>query len=288
MSVAREYPTATLLASGKVLVTGGINDSDYLSSAELYDPVTDHWSDAGTMSAARLKQTATLLANGKVLVAGGYNGSSYLSSAELYDPGTDLQAPVITTQPTNQTVTAGQTATFTAAASGSPPPTVQWQLSTDGGATFSDIAGATAPTLSFVPTLVAQTGNQYRAVFTNAAGTATSSAVTLTVTPAAADHLVFLQQPTDTAAGQTMGAVLVEVVDAFGNVETSDNSDTITLSIGTNPSGGTLSGTLTLTVVNGVATFTDLSIDLAGAGYTLHATTGGGLPDIDSNPFNVL
>jgi hypothetical protein len=62
----------------------------------------------------------------------------------------------------------------------------------------------------------------------------------------------------------------------------------ITLSISTNPSGGTLSGTLTLTVVNGVATFSDLSIDLAGMGYTLHASVGGGLPDLDSNPFNIM
>jgi hypothetical protein len=110
---------------------------------------------------------------------------------------------------------------------------------------------------------------------------------TVAVSPAAADHLLFLQQPTDTAAGQTISPVIVEVVDAFGNVETGDNSDTIALSIGANPSGGTLSGTLSLTIVNGVATFSDLSIDLAGVGYTLHASTGGGLPDIDSNPFNI-
>jgi hypothetical protein len=40
-------------------------------------------------------------------------------------------------------------------------------------------------------------------------------------------------------------------------------------------------------VINGVATFSDLAIDLAGTGYTLHATIGGGLPDIDSSPFNI-
>jgi hypothetical protein len=39
--------------------------------------------------------------------------------------------------------------------------------------------------------------------------------------------------------------------------------------------------------VSGVATFSDLSIDLAGAGYTLHARVGGGLPDLDSKPFNI-
>jgi hypothetical protein len=111
---------------------------------------------------------------------------------------------------------------------------------------------------------------------------------TVPVNPAAADHLLFLQQPFDTVAGQTITpAVTVAIVDPFGNVVTGDNSDTITLSLGSNPSGGTLSGTLSVTVVNGVATFSDLSIDVAGLGYTLHASMGGGLPDLDSNPFNI-
>jgi hypothetical protein len=114
-----------------------------------------------------------------------------------------------------------------------------------------------------------------------------TGSASVSVNPAAADHLLILQQPTDTSAGQTISPVIVEVVDAFGNVETDDNSDTITLSLGSNPSGGTLSGTLTLTVVNGVATFGDLSIDLAGTGYTLHASIGSGLPDVDSNPFTI-
>jgi hypothetical protein len=107
------------------------------------------------------------------------------------------------------------------------------------------------------------------------------------ITPAAADHLVFLQPPTDTAAGQTINPVSVAIVDLYGNVETADNTDVVTLSLSTNPGGGTLSGTLMLTVVNGVATFGDLSIDMPGMGYTLHATVGGGLPDIDSGPFNI-
>jgi predicted outer membrane repeat protein len=114
-----------------------------------------------------------------------------------------------------------------------------------------------------------------------------TGSATVTVTPATADHLLFLQQPTDIAAGQTMSPVIVEVVDQYGNVETSNNTDTITLSIGVNPSGGTLSGTLTVTVVNGVASFSDLSIDVAGMGYTLHATIGSGVPDLDSDPFDI-
>jgi hypothetical protein len=124
-----------------------------------------------------------------------------------------------------------------------------------------------------------------------ATDTATASitgSASVAVSPAAADHLLFVQPPTDTAAGQTLSPVTVAIVDQFGNVVTTDNTDAITLSLGVNPSGGTLSGTLTLTVVNGVATFGDLSIDTSGAGYTLHATIGGGVPDLDSNPFNIL
>jgi hypothetical protein len=91
--------------------------------------------------------------------------------------------PTITTQPGNQAVTAGQTATFTAAATGSPTPTVQWQMSTAGSGTFSNVSGATSTTLSFT-TALSQNGNQYLAVFTNSAGTAPTTAATLTVNPA--------------------------------------------------------------------------------------------------------
>ena len=57
-------------------------------------------------------------------------------------------APSITTNPTNQSVFAGQDATFSAAASGLPTPGVQWQVSTDGGSTFSPVPGATSDTLT--------------------------------------------------------------------------------------------------------------------------------------------
>ena len=84
-----------------------------------------------------------------------------------------------------QTVTAGATATFTAAASGDPTPSVQWMVSTNQGTSFSDISGATATTYSFTPTL-AQNGDEYEAVFSNAAGSATTTAATLTVQAAPA------------------------------------------------------------------------------------------------------
>jgi galactose oxidase-like protein len=85
MTAARFYHTATLLTSGKVLVTGGNNGGIPLASAQIYDPATGFWTVTGSMATARYYHTATLLTNGKVLVTGGINGDY---SAEVYDPGT--------------------------------------------------------------------------------------------------------------------------------------------------------------------------------------------------------
>ncbi len=95
--------------------------------------------------------------------------------------GDPRRAPVVTSNPTNQTVIAGQTATFTAAAIGTPTPTVQWQISTDGGKTYSNISGATSTTLTLNNVQLSQSGDEYQAVFTNTFGTATTTAATLTV-----------------------------------------------------------------------------------------------------------
>jgi N-acetylneuraminic acid mutarotase len=85
MSTARFGHTATLLSNGKVLVVGGSDGVEhpldpnfpdeitttYLSSAEVYDPATNSWSDAGEAGDVRFAHSATRLSNGRVLVAGG-------------------------------------------------------------------------------------------------------------------------------------------------------------------------------------------------------------------------
>ena len=87
----------------------------------------------------------------------------------------------------------------------------------------------------------------------------------------AATALAFVQQPTTTDAGGTITpAVTVEIRDQFGDRLTSA-TNSVTLAIGTNPAGGTLSGTTTVAAVNGLATFPGLCINNAGTGYTLAA-----------------
>jgi len=89
------------------------------------------------------------------------------------------------------------------------------------------------------------------------------------ISPAAATHLFFRRVPCFTSQGQTFILQLV-LLDQYGNVATNDTSE-VTLSLGKHPASGVLSGTLSVAVVNGVATFKDLSLSAPGL-YTLVAT----------------
>jgi Immunoglobulin I-set domain len=155
-------------------------------------------------------------------------------------------APAITTNPANVTVVAPATATFTAAASGTPAPSVQWQVSTNGGTTFTNISGATSATFAITPTTAAMTGNQYKAVFTNSVSSATTTAATLTVNTAP----VVTTNPTAviTAAGNTA---------TFTAAATGQPNPTVQWMVSTNggtsfaPVAGATSTTLSFTTAAG-------------------------------------
>jgi hypothetical protein len=96
-TVGRLSFTATRLADGRVLITGGYAseppfDSVY-SSAEVYSPMTGVFTLVGPMSAARLGHVAALLPDGRVLVAGGRDADQGTSSAELFDPSSNAFQP---------------------------------------------------------------------------------------------------------------------------------------------------------------------------------------------------
>jgi hypothetical protein len=87
----RYFHTATLMRDGRVMVVGGISGSqttDAATTAEIYDPRSGIWSDAGDLVAQRFRHTATLLADGRLLVVAG--GSSGDISSEIHDPATGL------------------------------------------------------------------------------------------------------------------------------------------------------------------------------------------------------
>ncbi len=134
--------------------------------------------------------------------------SSATSTAATLTVNPKPEAPKVTTNPASKTVTAGESATFTAAASGVPAPKVQWQVSTNGGATFANDttdAGNATGTLTVASTTAALSGRQYRAVFTSTSGSATTATATLTVKASTAPVVTGLSP----SSGSTNTLVLI-------------------------------------------------------------------------------
>ena len=120
-----------------------------------------------------LNCNGNLTNNGTIIVEKGGNLTG--------DPGgTVISAPTIGTQPASQSVTVGQTASFTVEATGEKL-SYQWQQSTDSGQSWTDIGGATDATYTTEATTTSMNGYQYRCVVSNSAGSITSDAVSLTV-----------------------------------------------------------------------------------------------------------
>ena len=176
-----------------------------------------------------------------------------------------------------------------AAASGGVQTGAEFQVATN--ANFSNVVWddtlSTAANGDTVPAGTLSGGTYYwRVRYQDASGFGEWSNATGFTTGAVQGHLVVTTQPTSAVAGAAISpAVQVSVEDANGNVVTSDNSS-VTIAIGANPGNGTLSGTLTVAAVNGVATFNGLSINKAGTGYTLTATDGS-LTGATSSTFNI-
>jgi 6-phosphogluconolactonase (cycloisomerase 2 family) len=126
------------------------------------------------------------------------------------------------------------------------------------------------------------TGYTLTAAATDLTGT-TSSPFDVTPIPR---KLAFVVQPSTTlVSGAITPAVQVAVQDEKGNTVSSASTN-VTVAIGNNPAGGTLSGTITVAAVRGVAVFSNLFLDKRGIGYTLTAGASG-LTGATSGPFVV-
>jgi sugar lactone lactonase YvrE len=100
-----------------------------------------------------------------------------------------VEAPSITVQPTSVTETVGHSATFLVAATGTPPPTYQWQRS------GTPIASATSPIYRLDSVQAADSGAAFSVTVTNGTGSVTSAAATLTVLPVTTVAPVITSQP---------------------------------------------------------------------------------------------
>ena len=138
-----------------------------------------------------------------------------------------------------------------------------------GTTTVTAIAG----TATFVDLSIDRVGTGYTLVATTLGQTEVTSGA-FDIVPGAADELAFTIHPVTTVAGIAIQPVEVRAQDAQGNTATAF-AGSVTIAIGTNPSGGLLTGATTVTAAAGVASFTTLSINTAGTGYTLSATASG-------------
>ncbi|MGD0452381.1 MAG: IPT/TIG domain-containing protein [Solirubrobacteraceae bacterium] len=249
-----------------------------------------------------LRLLAAILATA-LLAAGLMSGSAAARVAGAATPAvTKNKAPKVTGQPAGVTVEEGHSAAFEATASGVPTPTVQWEISTNAGSTWSAVAGATSEQLKIASAKTAESGDQYRAVFTNEAGRATSKAATLTVQLAPAvtrqpvgvtleegHTAVFeaaasgfpaptVQWELSTNAGSTWSPVRRATSDQLtvASVTTSENGDEYR-AVFTNAAGQATSAAATLTVHN-VPKLTKQPVSVAveeGQSATFEATASG-------------
>jgi Phosphoesterase family/Immunoglobulin domain/Immunoglobulin I-set domain len=134
---------------------------------------------SGATSASYATPATTSADNGaKFVVVVSNSAGSVTSNAATLTVNASATAPTITTQPANQTVTVGQTATFTVAATGTAPLSYQWQKN------GTAISGATSASYTTPATTSADNGAKFVVVVSNVAGNVTSNAATLTVNAA--------------------------------------------------------------------------------------------------------
>ena len=160
-------------------------------------------------------------------------------------------------------------------------------LSRDGGASYTTLIAGTANDGSEEWTVTGPVTEQARFAVRGALPMFAEDTSDGNVIFAAPDNLAFMAQPTDAPRGVAIGpAVQVAVQDAAGRNLT-NATPSITVALGVNPTAALLGGTRTVAAVHGVATFANLTVSKAGAGYTLAATSPGLTPD-ESAPFTVF
>lgn len=227
-------------------------------------------------------------------------GNEYFaSSTATFDQFVDAVAPAITQQPTSVLAADGQGVTFTATASGAPPPSVQWQVSSDGGVTYSDIPQADATTYTTVAT-DSDDNDEYQAVFANAAGSVVSDAASLTVQAEA--PLITSSPPPSITAGMSFsfpiaalgfptpvlsesgalptGVTFTDAGDGTGSLTGTPDAGTAgsySLTItAANGSGPPATETFTLTVEAFAVTTTSLPDGVVSSQYSEQLTSNGG------------
>jgi len=240
---------------------------------------------AGATSATFAVTTSAVSAATPVTVSASYGGATQTATLTVNPAAV---APSITAQPASQTVTAGQTATFTAAAAGTAPLSYQWRKN------GTAIAGANSSTYTTPPSTTSDNGAQFTVVVTNAVGSVSSNAATLTVTPPPLPTVSSLTlNPTSVTGGSSSAGTvtLSGPAPSGGAVVSLSSSNPIAAMIPSSVTvaAGATSATFTVST-NPVGTSTSATISASYGGVTRTASlavTSATLSSLTLNPTNV-
>jgi hypothetical protein len=300
-SPAPVAPTITTQPTGQTVSAG--QTASFMVAASGTSPLSYQWLKNGTNLAGATSAsyttpaTTTSDSGAKFDVVVSNSAGTVTSAMATLTVNALTVAPTITTQPANQTVTAGQTANFAVVATGTAPLSYQW--SKNGAA----ISGATSSTYTTPATTSSDSGAQFTVVVSNSAGSATSAAATLTVSAAAVAPTITTQPANQTVtAGQTATFSVVATGTAPLSYQwqksgvnitgansasyttpataTADNGSTFDVVV-SNSAGSATSNTATLTVNAATQTLQIATTPLAGAtlsgAYSAALSASGGV-----------
>lgn len=175
-------PTGTISGT-----TPACNSTTLTYTGAALPGTVNYWQTTATGTSTANNATGTFNAT----ATGTYYVRTFLTATSCWSTGTESYAvvinaaPTISVQPANASRVIPLAATFSVTAAGSPTPTYQWQVSTNGGGTWANVTGgtgATTNTYNTGATNAAMNNNQYRCVLTNTCGLVNSNAAILTLT----------------------------------------------------------------------------------------------------------
>jgi uncharacterized repeat protein (TIGR03803 family) len=299
--------TRLVVAAQPTAVTSGAGFGLVIQAEDTLGNVDPSFNGTVTLTLANNPGSSTL---GGTLTATAVNGVATFSGLTMNNPGAgytlqatadglpavttaaiDVTPPgvatrlVVTTQPLD-TFTAGSPFGFVVQAEdgfGTVDTSFNGSITVDDPNDGSSLATVTAVNgvTSFSSLSLSQAGDYLLPVTSNTLPTTTTSLVVVTAGPAS--QLAFVGPSVNVLPGSPFDFEVL-ALDANGNIDPTFNGS-VTLALANNPGGANLAGTLTATASDGVASFSGLTIDKPGAGYTLQATTPG-LPSMTSFPFN--
>jgi hypothetical protein len=268
-------PTITIQPASSITYSG--TTYSLAVSAAGTSPLNYQWYKDGTAINGAISSSYALTGTTLNKAGSYYVVVSNVAGSVTSNTTTVVTPPLITTQPVSSSVTAGNSTSFSAVASGSPTLTYQWYKNS------SPIAGATGSSYTFTSAATTDAGG-YAVIVSNAYGTATSSTVTLTVTPAPSAPTITTQPASQsvissfsstfsvTASGT---APFTYVWRKDGSTVVGGNSSSLTLNNTTSANAGNYTVTITNSVGSVTSTAATLTVNDPATTFTQRKRTSG-------------